>query len=640
MSKFIVTSGSHFTPFTYDELVKPIAQYTEAYNTAQQEADTLAMQAGAIGSMLGNRDVRSRELFDSYMNDMEALVNDMQSNGYNIGTARELSALRRRYGRDMTKINAAITRKAEDIKSQDEQLKNDKTLMFARNARLASVDDYLDDPYGVNNKSYSGAMLSAQASELGKNLGRDLLENMDKWSSILGGQYFERNTFTGFHANEVQSAIDNTINGTVSSDPRVALLQKTIKSIYDSSGMSEWANNIQRDQAYKYIGQGLYSAVGSYNNDIRQNANFLTDYQKASLALKAASSGGGSGNSAKTLVGPKLTSLRGNILVGPEDRKQNKLDTERKDVIDALKKLRDMNSTGTLKDSKTGSYSENAMSVMKGIAGNKYWKDNISGNINSNNIEDYISQLEKEDNESVKNKHFYAMEFTPATVSNIARGMIRQNIGSLSGGKEKDVNALVAKIARRSNGDISASDLSKMLDSDHLSLGYDIDTNSIILQKNGADSGEKQGQFDDRPVFLDADTVLQGASAYVNAGLVQYVVNEVLPEDFPDEIKDEYLQVIDNAANSGATLDVRDVLNLARNAREEFVKGGKKDDRLLEITNALIEGFAQGLFNSTNTQWAPNTYNRGWSVSQGDMGSQLNALYEMFMQGLGNEDED
>ena len=70
MSRFIVTSGSHFTPFSYDELVKPIAQYTEAYNTAQQEADTLAMQAGAIGSMLGNKDVRTKEMFNSYMNDI------------------------------------------------------------------------------------------------------------------------------------------------------------------------------------------------------------------------------------------------------------------------------------------------------------------------------------------------------------------------------------------------------------------------------------------------------------------------------------------------------------------------------------------------------------------------------------------
>lgn len=643
MSRFIVTSGSHFTPFSYDELVKPIAQYTEAYNTAQQEADTLAMQAGAIGSMLGNKDVRAKEMFNSYMNDIDALANTMQSSGYNIGVARELSALRRRYGTDITKINAAITRKAEEIKSQDEQLKNDKTMMFARNARLASVDDYLDDPYGNNTQSYSGAMLNAQAAALGKNIGRDLIENMDKWAPILGGQYFERNTFSGFHSNEVQAAIDNTIAGTVSSDPRVALLQKAMQSVYDSSGMSQWADKTQKDQAYKYIGQGLYSAIGSYNNDIKQNANFLTDYQKAQLAIKAAKANGGNGGSSKTLVGPKLTSLRGNILSGPEDKKHAKEDKERSDALTALKQLRDMNSTGELKDPKTGSISDAGMKIMGSLRGNGYYNRNLSGKMTMDNIGEFISKMEAEDNESVKNNHYYAMEFTPATVSNIARGMIRQNIGGLSGGgkksTQKEIDARVASVAKRSGKAITAGELSKLLDSDHLSIGYDIDSNSIVLQKNGADSGEKQGQFDDRPVFLDADTVLQGASAYVNAGIVNYIVNDALPEDFPDELKNKYLQKISEAANLGVTLDVRDVLRLARSAKEEYVRGGRKQDELLQMTNALIEGFAQGLFNSTNTQWAPNTYNRGWSVTQGDLGAQLNAMWEMMQQGF-DYDED
>ena len=99
------------------------------------------------------------------------------------------------------------------------------------------------------------------------------------------------------------------------------------------------------------------------------------------------------------------------------------------------------------------------------------------------------------------------------------------------------------------------------------------------------------------------------------------------------------MQKISEAANLGVTLDVRDVLRLARSAKEEYVRGGKKQNELLQMTNALIEGFAQGLFNSTNTQWAPNTYNRGWSVTQGDLGAQLNAMWEMIQQGIDYDEE-
>ena len=35
MARYIVTSGTQFTPFTYDELVRPLAQMTEAHNEAQ-----------------------------------------------------------------------------------------------------------------------------------------------------------------------------------------------------------------------------------------------------------------------------------------------------------------------------------------------------------------------------------------------------------------------------------------------------------------------------------------------------------------------------------------------------------------------------------------------------------------------------
>ena len=70
MPRYLVTSGSHFTPFSYDELAKPIMQVQEAHNAAQDAYDTLSLETNALGRYISDNpgDSKAKALYDNYIN--------------------------------------------------------------------------------------------------------------------------------------------------------------------------------------------------------------------------------------------------------------------------------------------------------------------------------------------------------------------------------------------------------------------------------------------------------------------------------------------------------------------------------------------------------------------------------------------
>ena len=604
MSKYIVTNSSHFKPFTYDELVKPIAQYTEAYNKSVEDTDALAMQAGAIGSMIDDKSTVARGLYDSFMSDTEGLVDDLASNGYNINTANQLSNLRRRYGQDITKINAAITNKAAAVKRYDDELSKDKTLITQIDPRTLSVDDWMENPYAGNYKSYSGTMLLTQASSLGENLRRDLLQNADKWKSILGGQYFERDTFTGFHANEIDKAISLLNKGEVSNDSRIATLQNAMMTVYNSSGMSEWASPEQRAQALGYIGEGIYSAVGSHKSDTLKNSDYIDAYHRIKL--------GGSGNQNYQ---PPIVAVRGSKLTGNGDPEGNT-------VLQALSAFNTLVKTNSHVDDK-GNMTPAASAALRTLAQNKKEFQELTGieltpELLSGDISQIITDAAKKISESATNDSYYNMQTTPGAAQNIVTNIFRLNIDDLSAQGRKGRKAADSKagaIAHYSDGkQLTAGELSEILDSKNISVGFDAKTGELIIKKTGSESGEKAGQFNDRKVYLDK-SILGKTTGIVNVAQLQYALNNALPDGATESDINKFSNILGSIVGYGDTFQLVDLAQILQDKYEQMaVKGSDRDKG---VYNALVDALALGMFDSSNTVWSPNTYKEGWSAKTG-----------------------
>ena len=178
MAKFLVTSGSHFEPFTYDELAKPIMQTVEAHNATQDAIDVLGMEAAALEGYLSQNDddAQARALYNNYMTRLNALQDNLWRNGFSARTKRDLSLAKTSYAQDIKgKLQNNIERRQAQSKAYWDMKHSNPDAVMGRDPGSFGLDNYINDPnFGNNWFAYSGkefkasvaADVKARASEL------------------------------------------------------------------------------------------------------------------------------------------------------------------------------------------------------------------------------------------------------------------------------------------------------------------------------------------------------------------------------------------------------------------------------------------------------------------------------------------
>ena len=154
-----------------------------------------------------------------------------------------------------------------------------------------------------------------------------------------------------------------------------------------------------------------------------------------------------------------------------------------------------------------------------------------------------------------------------------------------------------------------------LLESGNVAVGFDAKSGNITVQRIGSDDSSNRGSYDDRIVYLNTRTVLSGTSGYANAAAILYAYNAALPDDISSTEASSIENKIAALTNTGQTVDLRDLANLITGSYNSLAKNG--DDKDKAVFNALVEAFAQGLFDSSNTAWSPNNYREGWSAKTG-----------------------
>ena len=357
----------------------------------------------------------------------------------------------------------------------------------------------------------------------------------------------------------------------------------------------------------------------------RENERYQHNLNVA--AMKAAARGGSGGSNSP--YGPKLVSPRGNALNGISDRKQSKEFTDKKNVYDALSVINDLKKTGALRQP-NGALSDAANDAVMKLYDSAYYKQLSGGKdkyLSTADLDKVLAELWSDIQKSETNDHMYQFEVTEPAAKNIARRVFKPNIGQLSGKR----NAKVAEsVAHYSDGSsVKASDLKAILESDNLLVGFDAKTGKITVQRNAADDSQDVGKYNDKIVYLDPKTVLTGTSGYANAATLLYAYDTALPSDVSASKSDDIKNRIAALANYGQTIDLRELANLIHNNYQSMMKNGTDEDKA--IYNALVEAFAQGLFDSSNTAWSPNNYKEGWGAKTGG---------DYMSYGYGYDDED
>lgn len=298
MARFIVTSGSHFQPLTYDELVKPLMQMTEAQNKAQDAYDQISMETNALENYISQNpeDKRARAMYDNYKSKLTALQNNLWNNGYSGQTARDLSAARAGYAGDITRLATAIKNRQDRSKEYWDLRHKNPDMVAGDDPGASGLDNYLDDDqYGQNYFNYSGDQFTKEVATDAQARAAELQNtSIAKDPKAVG--YLERIDREGYTAQEVSdanNAVEAILMGGADRDAVMAnmelpqrILTETLLSHMSATGAQQYSTDEAGNRTgnlsegeyrrlLEYGKAGLSHAIG------KTNVNYMTDQQYA-----------------------------------------------------------------------------------------------------------------------------------------------------------------------------------------------------------------------------------------------------------------------------------------------------------------------------------------------------------------------
>ena len=141
-----LVDNTTFTPFSYEELVKPIAEYTQAYNDAADKYNAAQVAANKVMSNINkDKDPESYQKYQDFLNGVKQQANDIASNGLNPSYQQNLRDLNLTYSKDIYPIDAQIQKKMDYAKVYQESLNNSKEIIGVNPDNL-SIDAMMKNP--------------------------------------------------------------------------------------------------------------------------------------------------------------------------------------------------------------------------------------------------------------------------------------------------------------------------------------------------------------------------------------------------------------------------------------------------------------------------------------------------------------
>ena len=267
MAANYITIGSRFTPFSYDELVRPLQEATQAHQAVQEAYDTYAENTGLIGAELDptlDADIINN-IYNPYNETLESAAMTLATQGLTPSARKSLSELRRRFGREITPIKLASDARKSARENWDRLSAADRSLMTNANPYYLGLTRYMN---GRSPKTayVSGNELYARGKEITQAMSQVMRNIPSNESMALQNQYWRIMQQKGFTSKEM----NDFINGVIEDFPE---LNRQMNAILDASGIYD---NDFSDQdiarAKQYIKDGMLAGMsGDTKVDYLQN---------------------------------------------------------------------------------------------------------------------------------------------------------------------------------------------------------------------------------------------------------------------------------------------------------------------------------------------------------------------------------
>ena len=277
-----VVIGAKYNPYSFEDMLKPLAMAQQEYNTVQEGLSSLTDASNQFSRYLEG--TQAGERVKQYNQAIDAAVTDMAENGLRRTNRDTLLGLKRQYNNDIAKINQSAAQLDTLYKGvQQAQLKAQASGDRLFVANMPNLDDMVANPMATP------TMISASGLEQqGMLAAKALVEQSDSAPIIqaLSREYTNIVTRKGYGSKEVQAFLND-----VSRIPELASSLRKIESMYGVQGLGQ-----QAGEARQVIMQGMFNGLSQrVTNNIQQNPEYQVDlaYRKALAAARGKAEGKG-----------------------------------------------------------------------------------------------------------------------------------------------------------------------------------------------------------------------------------------------------------------------------------------------------------------------------------------------------------
>lgn len=261
---------SKFRPFSFDELLKPMAIYKEAYDKAEEDYNSLAVQTEQWRDIANQtKSPEAYAMFNKYATDLQTATENF-SKGMTLQNKGQLLAMKRRYASDILPIAKA----SEAMKEANEfRMKMGPDAIFEV-GEYNSLDKFLHGKT-ANNKYVSRDALTKRTAAMTEAAMASAMKDPE-FQKTLGNQYWMLTQHTGGSYEDLKAAIANNAQA----QNRFAEIKAQVMK---DAGYDRY-DTIGKQAIEDAINTGLYAGLDKPARSFQANQAYLNPLQAEQLS--------------------------------------------------------------------------------------------------------------------------------------------------------------------------------------------------------------------------------------------------------------------------------------------------------------------------------------------------------------------
>lgn len=250
----VLTSNAKFKPYTFDEMLKPLAMATQEYNAIEEGIAELGSKADLMRMYASEEpDSDWAKRYNEYAKELDKQASSLAKYGLSPASRKGLLDLKRAYSSSVSPIEEAAKARKEAYKYRDTVRAKDNTAMFKNNT--LSLSDFMNGKEGDN--TYIS--------------GKDIMARVASKAQIEGTNMFNTLLEQGYSSDEAIQKVSEW-----SRNVNNPIIAEELKAV-------GFENYSPEDQAklMNSIGTGMYNAASEI-----AKGEYLTKKERKSLRLQ------------------------------------------------------------------------------------------------------------------------------------------------------------------------------------------------------------------------------------------------------------------------------------------------------------------------------------------------------------------